>query len=566
MKWGFKQNQMKVARRENRPNRHFKMAHRLQWTLMPIILLIFIVTFSWFAIKSEQLLSSEIEQRLLREVTVMRETVKTSYSAYVANEKQLNRSLKSAYMQQASILSGDEFEAAQFLVRGQSVEQLSGSKGMETADILEKVASKTKPEVIETEQYLMASVLIPELKADYVLVVTKESALGPMNELRRLIIFILLIAMTGMAILFTRLIQREVRPLSILANSLRHAVESRRFDDVSLGAKSKEMHILETEFNTFIHLWKQSMDMMGKTASAFHQSLPVFKQELMNSHHQVEQFQEVATTVEHTSDSYQAVTSDSTSKMKRVTEQIEMLGRQMESFDERGNRLKFILHEELETFSSVKNASEYVEHQVGSIQQRLIESEANSSKADEALKSILSVSAATKMLSLNASIEAARAGEHGKGFAVVASEVGNLAKMTNEATLLAVHAIQALNEERKDLLFEVNDFINEVHGLKNAVSRVESGIGTIDHEIKVQLDEFQSITDHTSKTGRQLLHLIESNEQLGEISSLLERKLGELSEGVDRWSRVQSALQSAGADLENQSESLNRTLKELSPK
>ncbi|MDA5559442.1 methyl-accepting chemotaxis protein [Exiguobacterium sp. MMG028] len=565
MQWSFKRDRRKKTRRNNRPNRHFKMAHRLQWTLMPIILLVFITTFSWFALKSEQLLSAEIEQRLMREVTVMRESVKTSYSAYVANDKQLNRSLKSTYMQQASILSGDEFEAAQFLVRGESIEQLSGSKGMKTEQIVEEIAQTTSSEVKETEEWLMASVAIPELKADYVLVVTKESALGPMAELRQYIIFILLIAMIGMAILFTRLIHREVKPLSILAHSLRHAVETRRFDDVALGAKSKEIHILETEFNTFIQLWNRSMDMMDKTASAFHQSLPIFKQELMNSQHQVEQFREVAATVEHTSHSYQSVTSDSTFKMREVTQQIETLEHQISSVDERGNRLKSILHEELETFSSVKEASHYVEHQVESIQQKLVESESNSSKADEALKSILSVSTATKMLSLNASIEAARAGEHGKGFAVVANEVGKLAKMTNEATLLAVDAIEALNEERKDLLVEVNDFIKEVHLLKDAVSRVEIGIGTIDHEIKVQLDEFQSITDQTSHTGRQLLQLIESNEQLREISSLLERKLLELNEGVERWSHVQSSLQSAGADLSDQSEALNQTLEELSP-
>ncbi|WP_214817825.1 methyl-accepting chemotaxis protein [Exiguobacterium sp. s59] len=566
MKWVFKRNLSEKAKLHNRSNRQFKMAHRLQWTLMPIILLVFTITFSWFAMKSEQLLSAEIEQRLMREVTVMRESVKTSYNAYVANEKQLNRSLKSTYMQQASILSGDEFEAAQFLVRGDSVDQLSGSKGMKTEQIVEKVSQTMNTEVEETEELLMASVTIPELKADYVLVVTKESALGPMTELRQYIIFILLIAMIGMAILFTRFIHREVKPLSILAHSLRHAVETRRFDDVALGAKSKEIHILETEFNTFIHLWNQSMDMMGKTASAFHQSLPVFKKELMNSHHQVEQFREVAATVEHTSHSYQSVTSDSTFKMREVTQQIETLEHQISSVDDRGNRLKSILHEELETFSSVKEASDYVEQQVESIQQKLVESESNSSKADEALKSILSVSAATKMLSLNASIEAARAGEHGKGFAVVASEVGNLAKMTSEATLLAVHAIEALNEERKDLLLEVNDFIKEVHVLKDAVFRVEGGIEVIDREIKVQLDEFQSITDQTSHTGRQLLQLIESNERLREISSLLERKLFELNDGVDRWSHVQSALQSAGTDLGDQSDALNRTLEELSPK
>ncbi|MFZ4402706.1 MAG: HAMP domain-containing methyl-accepting chemotaxis protein [Pseudobdellovibrionaceae bacterium] len=40
----------------------------------------------------------------------------------------------------------------------------------------------------------------------------------------------------------------------------------------------------------------------------------------------------------------------------------------------------------------------------------------------------------TKLLSFNASVEAARAGEQGKGFAVVAEEVGNLAKMSGEAS------------------------------------------------------------------------------------------------------------------------------------
>ena len=273
----------------------------------------------------------------------------------------------------------------------------------------------------------------------------------------------------------------------------------------------------------------------------------------------------MAATVESTSYSYQSVTNGSTSKMKDVTRQIEALEQQITSVDERGNQLKSILHEELETFSSVRDVSDYVEKQVESIQRRLLESETNSSKADVALKSILSVSAATKMLSLNASIEAARAGEHGKGFAVVASEVGNLAKMTNESTLLAVSAIEALNTERTDLLSEVNDFIKEVHHLKDAVSRVESGIETIDREIKVQLDEFQAITVHTSSTGQQLVHLMESNEQLREISSLLERKLIELNTGVDRWSDVQLALQDAGTNLGDQSEALNQTLKELSP-
>lgn len=83
------------------------MASRLTWTLMPIMLISFSIVFGWFAMKAEQLMTDEIEKRLHREATVMRETIKTTYGAYVANEKMLTRSLKSTYMQQASILAAD---------------------------------------------------------------------------------------------------------------------------------------------------------------------------------------------------------------------------------------------------------------------------------------------------------------------------------------------------------------------------------------------------------------------------------------------------------------------------
>ncbi len=102
------------------------MSHRLLWTLMPVMLVLFLTVFGWFALKAEQLLTSEVEKRLHREATVVRETVKATYGAYVANEKVLNRALKSMYMQQASILSADGLEASQYLLRDTQVEQLSG--------------------------------------------------------------------------------------------------------------------------------------------------------------------------------------------------------------------------------------------------------------------------------------------------------------------------------------------------------------------------------------------------------------------------------------------------------
>lgn len=62
----------------------------------------------------------------------------------------------------------------------------------------------------------------------------------------------------------------------------------------------------------------------------------------------------------------------------------------------------------------------------------------------------------TKLLSFNASVEAARAGEHGKGFAIVAEEVGNLAKVSGQAS-------KEIAEILKDSLITVDSLVNNIN-------------------------------------------------------------------------------------------------------
>lgn len=163
----------------------------------------------------------------------------------------------------------------------------------------------------------------------------------------------------------------------------------------------------------------------------------------------------------------------------------------------------------------------------------------------------------TKLLSFNASVEAARAGEYGKGFAVVAEEVGNLAKMSGEAS----KEISTLLEES---VHKVNDIVSE------SKLKIENMMSVSKTKIKVGMDTAMKCNEALDTI---LNNVQEVDQMVHEISVASQEQatgVKEISSAISELEQVtlqnSSAAESAAAaaeELRAQAEGLNQVVVDI---
>lgn len=156
----------------------------------------------------------------------------------------------------------------------------------------------------------------------------------------------------------------------------------------------------------------------------------------------------------------------------------------------------------------------------------------------------------TKLLSFNASLEAARAGDQGKGFAVVAEEVGNLAKMSGDASN---EIRKMLSESITKVTVIVNESDSKVEKLiETSRSKVQNGLDRVNECNQIFGDVVRDITE----VDRFIAEIASATKEQADGIDAISIALREIDTGTQEVAGVSQEAAAASEELSREATSL----------
>ena len=198
---------------------------------------------------------------------------------------------------------------------------------------------------------------------------------------------------------------------------------------------------------------------------------------------------------------------------------------------------------------------------VGIINQTIISTqkmEEITAQMDKMIEGIKVISDQTNLLALNAAIEAARAGDVGRGFAVVADEIRKLADMSNSFTgkiAKMIQEIRVVGKTNLDLSIQAGDKLKEINEKVSTTNGEITNISTIVEEQTVAVGEVVTTLNSLNDSSSEIE--VKSSLQV-ELLSVSEIHVNEISEIIDETKELNLKTFSAGRELFELSEKLNK--------
>lgn len=239
-------------------------------------------------------------------------------------------------------------------------------------------------------------------------------------------------------------------------------------------------------------------------------------------HNVLEELKEINISMDSAHSSMENIATSSESTAQAVNRQVDMTDQIQERL-EKANGSAMEAKEITEKLKNViingkQNADELHEQSIQVDQNTAMISETvsllveNVQKVSNITETIMSISAQTNMLALNASIEAARAGDLGRGFAVVAEEIRLLAEQTKASTGQITDIINKLNVVTNETQKGINESVASIVAQRQKVEEVttnfteiesgmlelETGMNNMGHQVRRVLVANKEIVDSIS--------------------------------------------------------------------
>ncbi|PIC04530.1 methyl-accepting chemotaxis protein [Anoxybacillus flavithermus] len=426
-----------------------------------------------------------IEDRLEREATMMFEVARNLMYIHAGNEQMFEKSLRSAVKQQKAELMQDGLSVDMFLIGDGQVKTFERNEHVNVPKSIQETIKKQKNGVSHLKwnghTYTFAYKTIQELKGTYVVAVTDEQFMQPIQQLANITLIAIMVSVIVATFMIRRLVNGLTKPIAQLRHAMSRLSRGDLTVDEHIYSTTPEIDSLARSFQRMLMSMKNVIREMNETT----RQLAITGGDLEHvSEHVLESNDQLMAAIATVKRGAEETANASDESIYRVDEMKKRMQHVLVSVqnisastsdmnqsskggEERLSHLIADIHSFAEQFKKVNDTIQSVKHHSMSI--------------TKVVDVIRQIAEQTKLLALNATIEAARAGEAGKGFAVVATEVRKLAEHASKATEEITSSIFSMEEVS---IHATNQFEGMVTHLQHQITSANEAKRSFDHLLK----------------------------------------------------------------------------------
>jgi len=487
--------------------------------------------------KAQQTLVQTVEDRLEREADVMSYVVRNLKFVYVSDEQYFRNQLEMSIHEQKRQLENNGLVstfysvvngvATPFDASKDSTLQLSGS----ILDAINNEGDRVFHRSIQGEDYTIAVKAMPEIEGKYVLLVERDSYLGPIYQIAQFVLIIIIGSLVVSILLILWFVRSLTHPLTQLKQIMEGVRDGNLTQQIQVRTKVPEIASLKTSFTTMLEQMRAVITELNDTTKDLNETGGKLSD---TSDEALSYSKQLIESIQVVKDGATQTAEGSEMSLSRFHEMKEKLASILQSMGDLSNRSAEMDHAAKQgetSAASLMNTIRQYETDFTHMVKTVEEVKEHSSSIAGQVGLIQEIASRTKLLALNASIEASRAGEAGKGFTVVATEIRQLAEQSNNAAEVITRSIRNMEhvtlgamEEFHRMIEKVDHHLGMANQSKDALDNLMANIDTVSMRLKAMQGELQglygtlpvlqevmmrfaSVSQETSASAEQMLSL-----------------------------------------------------------